>query len=170
MNSKLRGEKESKIEIVTSALLEYCNKSWPLSYYDKPIRLGIVSFSRPGVLGETKFDVIVPLYPSPVSLELFRLQEISAKGSGYVSDGLRYGTMILRESNRSMKRIDLITGGYSEGPDPIPMASNCKDLGIFLNVIEIGDSSTQKLREVASQAGGAYWLVQNKRELLEALE
>jgi Mg-chelatase subunit ChlD len=169
MGWKLRGEKQSKLDVVKDGLFAFCSRFWPVSYYDKPVRLGIVAFRLLGVPGETKFEVIVPLYPSPVSLEYFRLQKIDAKGGCYVSDGLKYALIVLRESDRPQKRLDLISDGDTQGPDPVPQARLFKDLGIFLNVVEIAEKSTSKMEDLATQAGGKYWLVKNSYDLAQAL-
>ena len=136
MGWQIRGGKERKIDLMKEGLMAFCSKFWPLSYYDKPIRLGIVTFRLIGVPGDTKFEVIVPLYPSPMSLELYRLQKIDAKGGCYISDGLKYASIILRESDRSIRRLDLITDGDSQGPDPVAYAKIFRDLGIHLNLIQ----------------------------------
>jgi Mg-chelatase subunit ChlD len=170
MSWKLRGEKQSKLDMVKDGLFAFCSKYWPVSYYDKPIRLGIVAFRLLGVPGETKFEVIVPLYPSPMSLELFRLQKIDAKGGCYISDGLRYASIILRESERKVKRLDVVADGDSQGPDPTPYARIFKDLGVSLNIIELAENPTTKMQEITSHSGGKYWLARNAYELAQALE
>ena len=170
MGWRIRGGTERKLDLMKDGLMAFCSKLWPLSYYDKPIRLGVVAFRLLGVPGDTKFEVIVPLYPSPMSLELFRLQKIDAKGGCYISDGLRYASIILRESDRPVKRLDLITDGDSQGPDPVPYARIFKDAGIFLNLIEMAENPTTPMQEVASQSGGKYWLARNAYELAQALE
>ena len=170
MGWRIRGGKERKIDLMREGLMAFCSKFWPLSYYDKPIRLGIVTFRLLGVPGDTKFEVIVPLYPSPMSLELFRLQKIDAKGGCHIADGLKYASIILRESDRPIKRLDLITDGDSQGPDPVAYAKIFHDLGIHLNLIELAENPTAPMQEIASQSGGKYWLVQNAYELSRALE
>ncbi len=170
MGWKLSSGKERKLDIAKDALMAFCTKYWPLSYYDRPIRLGIVAFRLLGVPGETKFEVIVPLYPSPMSLELFRLQKIDAKGGCFISDGLKYASIVLRESDRPIKRLDIITDGDSQGPDPVPYARLFKDAGIFLNLVELADNPTAQMQDVALQGGGKYWLARNAYELSRAIE
>lgn len=170
MGWRIHGGKERKLDLMKDGLMAYCTKLWPLSYYDKPIRLGVVAFRLLGVSGDTKFEIIVPLYPSPMSLELFRLQKIDAKGGCYIADGLKYASIILRESDRQVRRLDLITDGDSQGPDPVPYARIFKDAGIFLNLIELAENPTAPMQEIASQSGGKYWLVRNAYELAQALE
>jgi Mg-chelatase subunit ChlD len=169
MGWKLKGEKQNKLDMVKDGLLAFCSKLWPLSYYDKPTRIGIVAFRLLGVPGETKFEVIIPLYPSPVSLELFRLQKIDAKGGCIVSDGLKYASIVLRESERTRKRLDLISDGDTQGPDPIPYARIFKDLGVFVNVIEVAENPTTRMQDIALHSGGKYWLVHNAYDLALAL-
>jgi Mg-chelatase subunit ChlD len=170
MNFKLKNQKESKLKLVKDALFSFCSDNWPVSYYDRPIRLGIVAFRLLGVPGESKFEVIVPLYPSPVSLELYRLKDIDAKGGCFLADGLNYALNVLRESERINRRVDLITDADSpQGPDPLPLARMLKDFGIFLNVVEVAENSTMLMQEISSQSNGKYWLVRNLQELLQAL-
>jgi Mg-chelatase subunit ChlD len=170
MGWHIRGGKERKLDLMKEGVMAFCTRLWPLSYYDKPIRLGIVAFRLLGVPGDTRFEVVVPLYPSPMSLELFRLQKIDAKGGCYVSDGLKYASIVLRESERQVRRLDLITDGDSQGPDPVPYARIFKDAGIFLNLIELSENPTPQMQEIASQGGGKYWNVRNAYELAQALE
>lgn len=169
MGWKLRGEKQSKLDMVKDSLFSFCSKNWPLSYYDKPTRIGIVAFRLLGVPGETKFEVIIPLYPSPVSLELFRLKKIDAKGGCFVSDGLKYASIVLRESERLQKRLDLISDGDTQGPDPIPYARIFKDSGIFVNVIEVAENPTSRMQDIALHSGGKYWQVRNAYDIALAL-
>lgn len=170
MDWKIKGSKERKISMVKGALMAFCTKWWPLSYYDKPTRLGIVAFKFLGVPGETKFEVIVPLYPAPMSLELFRLEKISAKGGCHISDGLKYASIVLRESDRPVKRADVITDGDSRGPDTVPYARILKELGIRLNLVELAENPTTPMQDIAAQSGGKYWLARNAYELSQALE
>ena len=170
MGWRIRGGKERKLDLMRDGLMAYCSKLWPLSYYDKPVRLGVVSFRLLGVPGDTKFDVIVPLYTSPMSLELYRLQNIDAKGGCYISDGLKYASIVLRESDRPVKRLDLITDGDFQGPDPVPYARIFKDSGIFLNMIEMAEKPSTPMQELASQGGGRYCLVRNAYELAQSFE
>lgn len=170
MGWHIRGAKARKLELMKEGIMAFCTKLWPLSYYDKPIRLGIVAFRLLGVPGDTKFEVVVPLYPSPMSLELFRLQKIDAKGGCYISDGLKYASIILRESDRPVRRLDLITDGDSQGPDPVPYARIFRDAGIFLNLIELAENPTSQMQDIASQAGGKYWIARNAYDLAQALE
>lgn len=170
MGWKLRGEKQSKLEMLKDALLAFCTKHWPVSYYDKPIRLGIVAFRLLGIPGESKFEVVVPLYPSPMSLELFRLHKLDAKGGCYISDGLRYASMVFSESERQVKRLDVIADGDSQGPDPTPFARIFKDLGVSLNIVELSESPTTQMQGIATNSGGKYWLARNAYELSQAIE
>ena len=170
MGWHIRGGREIKIDLMKDGLMAFCSKLWPLSYFDRPIRLGIVAFRLIGIPGDSKFDVIVPLYPSPMSLELYRLQVKEAKGGCYISDGLKYGSILLRESDRPVRRLDIITDEDIQGPDPIPYAKIYKDSGIFLNLIELSENPTPSMQEVASQSAGKYWLVRNAYDLAQALE
>ncbi len=82
-----------------------------------------------------------------------------------VSDGLKYASIILRESDRPQKRFDLISYGDTQGPDPIPYARIFKDLGIFINVIEVAENPTTRMQDLALHGGGKYWLVRNSYDL-----
>jgi Mg-chelatase subunit ChlD len=168
MNEKL-SDGPRKFDIVKQGLLAYCQNLWPVSYYDRPLRIGIVAFRFLGTPGSTCFEVIIPLYPSPVSLEMYRLLDLKPKGACHVADGLEYAKIVMAESDRTLKRLCLISDGGFTGPNPLPVAKSLKDIGIQLNCIELGTASSKAMQETASESGGIYQLVSNDKNFEKAL-
>jgi Mg-chelatase subunit ChlD len=154
MGEKLSENSPEKIEIVKQGLAAYCRSLWPVSYYDRPIRIGIVAFRFVGTPGNTRFEVIIPLYPSPMSLEMYRLNDLRARGSCHVEDGLEFARILLSESERSTRRLYLISDGGFTGLDPLPVARALKDIGVQLKCIELATASSKTMVEIASESGG----------------
>lgn len=169
MNDKVRGTKVRRFDIVREGLKKFCFERWPVSYYDRPLRIGIVAFRLLGTPGETVYEVIVPLYPTPPSLELYRLDDLGPKGGSWFADGLEYGYITVSESLRKVRRIDFISDGTPEGPSAIPVAEKIRNAGIVLNSLEISDLSTNLMHEIASTGGGNYHLVKNLEEFYAAI-
>jgi len=161
MNSKL-GIKKRKIDIVKSGLTAFCSTRWPISYYNIPLNIGIVAFRLLGTPGKTVFETIVPISPSPTSLELYRLTDLSAKGGSWFMEALEYALLTLVESPRKVKRVDFVSDGTSEGPDSRPIAEKINNEGIILNTIEVSDDSTDLMMELAKLGGGSYHLAKNQ--------
>lgn len=169
MKDKVRGTKVRRFDIVREGLKKFCFERWPVSYYDRPLRIGIVAFRLLGTPGGTVYEVIVPLYPTPASLELYRLDDLGPKGGSWFADGLEYAYITVSESLRKVKRIDFISDGTPEGPNALPVAEKIRNAGIVLNSLEISDVSTNAMQEIASSGGGAYHLVKNLEEFYAAI-
>jgi len=165
MHEKVPGTKFRRFDIVKGALKKFCYEKWPVSYYDRPLRIGIVAFRLLGTPGKTFYEVIVQLQPTPAALELYRLDEVGPKGGSWFADGLEYGYIVMSDSLRKVKRIDFITDGTLEGPNPIPFAEKIRSAGVTLNSIEVSNESTKIMQDIASAGGGAYHLVKSLEEL-----
>lgn len=164
MNDKVRGSKVRRFDIVREGLKKFCFERWPVSYYDRPLRIGIVAFRLLGTPGETVYEVIVPLYPTPATLELYRLDDLGPKGGSWFADGLEYAYIMVSESLRKVKRIDFISDGTPEGPSAFPVAEKIRNAGIVLNSLEISDVSSTIMKDIASAGGGGYHLVKSLEE------
>ncbi|MBI2648604.1 MAG: VWA domain-containing protein [Thaumarchaeota archaeon] len=169
MNHKVRGTKARRFDIVREGLKTFCFERWPVSYYDRPLRISIVAFRLLGTPGETVYEVIVPLYPTPPTLELYRLDDLGPKGGSWFVDGLEYAYMTVSESLRKVKRIDFISDGTPEGPSATPVAEKIRSAGIVLNSLEISDVSTKIMQDIAATGGGSYHLVKTVEEFQAAI-
>ncbi len=169
MKEKVANGGPRKIDIVKEGLIAFCQNLWPVSYYDNPLRIGIVAFRLLGTPGNTHFEVIVPLYPSPTSLELYRLRDLKPKGGCYIADGLEYAKIVMTESERQLRRLDVVSDGGFTGPDPAPVAKSLADLGVLANCIELGANSSNIMQEIASQSRGTYRLVSDLKDFMTAV-
>jgi Mg-chelatase subunit ChlD len=169
MDDRLSRKSPRKIEIVKEGLVAYCKNLWPDSYYDRPIRIGIVAFSLLGTPGKTFFEIIIPLYPAPLNLDMQKLLDLKAKGGCYIADALEYAKLVMAGSERSIRKLYVITDGGSTGPDPLPVARFLKDIGVRLKCIELGNSSTKLMKETASENEGTYELVRDLKSFQDAL-
>jgi Mg-chelatase subunit ChlD len=170
MNERIKPNKMKKIQIVKKGLKEFCLETWPVSYYQWPLRIGIVFFRLLGTPGETKFEVIVPLYPEPASLELYRLDTIGVKGGSPLQDALKYALILMNESTRKIKQIKLIGDGGNDGPDPNPFAEEIGKSGILLDCIELSDSTSEIMKDIARASNGKYYQVRNTDEFLQTIK
>jgi len=165
MNEKLGREKRSKVGIVKQILLDFCTENWSASYYPWPLRIGVTIYRLLGTPGETVFDEIIPLNPEPVSLELWRLQELSGRGGAIIRDALERGLVIMNESPRGKKRLVLIGDGGDNGPDPSDVATELGKNGVELVCVELGNESSHVMRVVAKESGGKYQLAKSYEEV-----
>lgn len=169
MNEKIGSTGQRKIKIVREGLTKYCLDQWPVSYYPWPVRIGIVFFRLLGTPGSTVFDVVVPLDPEPPSLELYRLTEASMKGGSPLVDAVRYGLVVLNESNRQDKRMKLIGDGGNDGEEIGACEEELKSAGIPVDSIELSDSPSERMRRVSSLSHGTYHQVKTIHEFMDAI-
>lgn len=158
-----------KIELVKSGLLKFCMDRWPISYYAIPLRIGMVAFRLLGTPGHTVYETIIPLYPTAVSLELYRINDLDAKGGSWVADGLNYARHVIVESERRQKRVCLISDGSFEGPDPLPVADQIRGCGALLSCVELAKESSRPMQDIAQHGGGSYSLAATPEEFGSAL-
>jgi Mg-chelatase subunit ChlD len=169
MNDKIRGTKTRRFDIVREGLKKFCLERWPISYYDRPLRIGIVAFRLLGTPGSTVYEVIVPVYPTPATLELFRLDDLGPKGGSWYVEGLEYAHIVMSESLRKVKRIDFISDGTPEGPSALPVVEKIRNSRIILNAIEVSDAPSEAMQQIATAGGGSYRLVKNLDEFYAAI-
>jgi hypothetical protein len=169
MNTKIGKRGPRKILVAREGLKRFCMERWPVSYYDTPLRIGIVAFRLLGTPGKTVFEVILPLYPPPASIEVYRFDELAAKGGSWAADGLRYAASAMQESDRGVRRVDFISDGSLEGPDPLPVAGEILKLGATLNTVELSDKPSVVLAEIAEKGGGKHRVVQDEDGFVAAI-
>jgi Mg-chelatase subunit ChlD len=169
MNERLGKEKLSKINAVRQILMDFCMENWSASYYTYPLRIGITGYRLLGTPGTTQFEEIIPLDPEPVSLELWRLKEFSARGGAVIKDALDQGLSIIKESPRGKRRIVLIGDGGDNGEDPAEVAREIGGLGVELVSVELGKDSTHVMRLIAKESGGKYHLAKTYDEAMRAI-
>jgi Mg-chelatase subunit ChlD len=165
MNDRLGKEKLSKLGAVRNILLDYCTEKWSGSYYPWPLRIGVTGFRLLGTPGSTVFEEIIPLEPTPISLELWRLTEFSGKGGAIVRDALVRAREILAESQRGRKTLVLIGDGGDGGPEPGEVAKELGGMGVGVLSLELGNESTHYMRVVAKESGGKYFLAKTLDEV-----
>lgn len=165
MNGRLGREKRSKVGTVKQILLDFCTENWSASYYPWPLRIGVTAYRLLGTPGRTVFDEIIPLNPEPVSLELWRLQELSGRGGAVIKDALEHALAIMGESPRGKKKLVLIGDGGDSGPDPSDIAREVGKIGVELVCVELGNESSHVMRIVAKESGGKYQLAKSYEEV-----
>lgn len=169
MNSKIGKRGPVKILLAREGLKKFCMDRWPVSYYDTPLRIGIVAFRLLGTPGKTVFEVIIPLYPPPPSIEVYRFDELVAKGGSLAADALRYAAAEMQGSDRGVRRVYFISDGNLEGPDPLPLAEEVFKLGVTLNTVELSDKPSELLSKMAERGGGRHSLVQDEKGFASAI-
>ena len=165
MNERLGGEKKSKIGAVRDTLMGFCAENWSASYYPWPLRMGVTAYRLLGTPGKTVFEEIIPLEPTPISLELWRLDEFSGKGGAVIRDALERALAILRESQRGKRKLVLIGDGGDSGADPGDVAREIGNLGVEVLSVELGRESSHAMRAVAKESGGKYLLAKTSDEV-----
>lgn len=170
MREKLKTAGMRKIEIVKSGLKSYLLDNWPVSYYPFPLRVGIAFYRLLGTPGSTDIQVIVPLNPPPPTLELYRLDEFEPKGGSPLADAVRYGIYVMSESTRQNRRLKLISDGGNNGEGLGGVLEEVKASSLPIDTIELSNSASKDLRDLAAASGGSYLRPANLAGFLEALK
>ena len=169
MGGGLRSSGMKKIEMVKTGLMNLVAEHWPVSYHPWPLRIGIAFYRLLGTPGSTEIDVVVPLNPPPASLELFRLDELRCKGGSPLVDAVRYGVVTISESIRKDKAVKLISDGGNDGEPIKTMAEELKASPVAVDTIEISNSASMELRDIASLTHGTYTRPNNLAEFEKAI-
>lgn len=156
MGGKLKSSGMSKMEMVRQGLMGFVSEHWPVSYFPWPIRMGITFYRLLGTPGSTHLDVVVPLNPPPASLELYRLEEMACKGGSPLVDAVRYGILTVSESIRKESLVKLISDGDNDGGPVKGVVDELKSSPVRVDTIELSNSASTELREVAALTGGRY--------------
>jgi hypothetical protein len=169
MNERFGREKGSKLGAVRQTLMDYCMENWSASYYPWPLRIGVTAYRLLGTPGKTVFEEIIPLDPEPVSLELWRLEELNGRGGALIRDPLERGLLILKESPRGKRKLVLIGDGGDSGEDPSEVAREIGKAGIELLSVELGKESTDSMKNIARSSGGKYQLAKNSEDVRKTI-
>lgn len=156
MGGKLKSSGMSKMKMVKQGLMGYVSEHWPVSYFPWPIRMGISFYRLLGTPGSTHIEVVVPLNPPPASLELYRLDEMACKGGSPLIDAVRYAIATASDSIRKKSVIKLISDGGNDG-DPVKnITDELKASPVRIDAMELSNSASTELREIAKLTGGKY--------------
>lgn len=169
MSETLKGAGRSKIDIIRMGLNKFVEEKWPISYFPWPLRIGIVFFRLLGTPGSTQIDVVVPLNPAPASLELYRLNEMPCKGGSPLVDALQYAAGAITDSVRAERRVKLISDGGNDGPKVKTMLEKLKAARTPFDSIELSESASGELRDIAKLTGGKYYRPNNMADFEAAI-
>ncbi len=170
MSGRIGPDRSRKIEIVKTGLKQFCVEHWPDMYYDRPLRIGIVIFRQTGLPATPYFEQLVPLFPTPAVLEIYRIDEVRVRGSSPLYEAFRYASVVMRDSTRPIKRVKLIGDGENDGPDPMEEVDAVVAAGIKVDCVEISESASKLMLDIASRTGGKHFLVDTSRDMRKALE
>lgn len=169
MHDKVKSAGMRRMEIVKQGLMDFIGERWAVSYVPWPLRIGITFYRKVGTPGRTELDVVVPLAPAPTSLELYRLKEQPTKGGSPMADALRFAMGEIFESLRHTRRIRLISDGGNDGEPVKNISDQLKATSVRVDTIELSNSASAELRDVASLTGGRYYRPKSLAEFKAAI-
>ncbi|MDV3293817.1 MAG: VWA domain-containing protein [Nitrososphaerales archaeon] len=169
MGGKLKGAGRSKFEIVRAGLSGFVAEKWPISYFPWPLRIGVTFFRLIGTPGRTEIDIVISMNPPPSSLEMYRLKEMPCRGGSPLVDALKYGVSTISESLRKDRKVKVISDGGNDGPRVKTIAEELKAAKVQFDAIELSNSASGELREVASLTGGKYYRPNNMADFNAAI-
>ena len=169
MAEKLKGAGRTKMEIVRLGLNKFVEEKWPISYFPWPLRIGIVFFRLLGTPGTTQIDVVIPLNPPPASLEMYRLNKMPCKGGSPLVDALQFAADAITESMRAGRTVKLISDGGNDGPKVKTIQEKLKAARTPFDSIELSESASGELRDVAKFTGGKYYRPNNMADFESAI-
>ena len=170
MAERVGPDHSRKIDIVKKGLRQFCLEHWPEMYYDRPLRVGIVIFRQTGLPGAPYFEQLVPLFPTPPVLEVYRIDEIKVRGSSPLYEAIKYASTVMRGSTRPVRRVKLIGDGDNDGPDPMKEVYQVVAQGISVDCVEVSEKASKLMTEIAVRTGGKHTLVDTSRDIRKALE
>lgn len=169
MRERLKGAGRTKMDIIRIGLNRFVEERWPISYFPWPLRIGIVFFRLLGTPGRTQIDVVVPLNPPPASLELYRLNDMPCKGGSPLAEALEFAAGAITESMRAERRVKLISDGGNDGRKVKTIAEKLKQARTPFDSVELSESASGELREVATLTGGKYYRPNNMADFETAI-
>jgi len=170
MAERVGPDHSRKIDIVKRGLKQFCLEHWPEMYYDRPLRMGIVIFRQTGLPATPYFEQLVPLFPTPPVLEVYRIDKIKVRGSSPLYEALKYASTVMRGSTRPVRRVKLIGDGENDGRDPMKEVDEVAAKGIRVDCVEVSEEASKLMTEVAARTGGKHSLVDTSRDIRKALE
>lgn len=169
MGGRLKSSGMTKIGMVKEGLMGFVTEQWPVSYFPWPLRMGVTFYRLLGTPGGTHLDVVVPLNPPPATLELYRLEEMPCKGGSPLVDAVRYAIREVGDSIRKEKVVKLISDGDNDGEPVKGMADELKSSPVPIDTIEVSNSASMELREIARLTHGAYTRPQSMADFQKAI-
>ncbi|MDV3244129.1 MAG: VWA domain-containing protein [Nitrososphaerales archaeon] len=169
MGERLKGAGRSKIDIVRLGLNGFVAERWPVSYFPWPLRIGIAFYRLLGTPGSAEIDVVVSLDPPPANLELYRLNNMPCKGGSPLVDALRFAVDSISESMRRERKVKVISDGGNDGPRVKTFAEDLKRVGVPFDAIELSNSASGELRDIAVLTGGKYHRPNNMADFNAAI-
>lgn len=157
MGGKLRSSGMKKMDMVRVGLMGFVAERWPISYFPWPLRIGMAFYRLLGTPGVTEIDVVVSLNPPPAVLELYRLNEMPCKGGSPLVGAIRYAIDAVADSQRKEKRVKLVSDGDNDGEPVKGNEEEFKRAGVAFDTIELSNSASQELRDLAALTGGKYY-------------
>ena len=127
-------------------------------------------FRQTGLPATPYFEQLVPLFPTPPVLEVYRIDEIKVRGSSPLYEALKYASTVMRGSTRPVRRVKLIGDGENDGPDPMKEVDRVAAEGIRVDCVEVSEEASKLMTEVAARTGGKHTLVDTSRDIRKALE
>ncbi len=156
MGGGLKTAGMSKMKMVKRGLMSFISENWPVSYFPWPVRMGISFYRLLGTPGSTQIEVVVPLNPPPVTLEVFRLDETECKGGSPLVDAVRYGIETVSDSIRKTRVVKLVSDGGNDGAPIRTITDELKGSPVVVDAIELSNEASAELREIASLTNGVY--------------
>ncbi|MDG6902331.1 MAG: VWA domain-containing protein [Nitrososphaerota archaeon] len=169
MGGKLKSSGMTKIGMIKEGLMEFVTEKWPVSYFPWPLRIGVTFYRLLGTPGGTQLDVVVPLNPPPATLELYRLDGMPCKGGSPLVDAVRYAIGEVGGSMRKDKVVKLISDGDNDGAPVKSMSDELKASPVPVDAIELSNSASIELREIARLTHGTYSRPQSMADFQKAI-
>jgi Mg-chelatase subunit ChlD len=169
MGGRLGSSGMTKIRMVKEGLMGFVAEKWPVSYFPWPLRFGVNFYRLLGTPGGMQVDVVVPLNPPPATLELYRLDEMRCKGGSPLADAVRYAVREIGDSMRNEKVIKLISDGENDGRPVKGMEQELRASAVPIDAIELSNSASLELREIARLTHGTYTRPQSMADFQEAI-
>ena len=169
MGGRLGSSGMTKIRMVKEGLMGFVTEYWPVSYHPWPLRFGVTFYRLLGTPGGMQLDVVVPLNPPPATLELYRLDEMQCKGGSPLADAVRYAVREIEDSMRKEKVIKLISDGENDGRPVKGMEEELKASAVPIDAIELSNSASLELREIARLTHGTYTRPQSMADFQKAI-
>jgi Mg-chelatase subunit ChlD len=169
MGGKVKGSGMRKMAMVKEGLLGFVGEHWPISYFPWPLRLGVAYYRLLGTPGSAQIQVVVQLNPPPASLELYLINEAACRGGSPLVDALRFAMATVSDSIRPWKRVKLVSDGGNDGVPVKGVEAELKAGGVPIDTIELSNSASQELRDVAVLTGGKYVRPSNLAQFADAI-